>query len=191
MPKVIDEDKVFLATIDLLVTRGYENTGTKQIAAAAGVNETTLFRKYGSKLGLVTMAVEQRLSDTPLQSLVYSGDLGRDLMAILQAYTEVSDQHGEIMSTLLIEAARNPALAPLLAIPWGNLKTILDIIERYQLQGHLTQEPPLITLNVLIGPLMVRHMFLRALAPAPIPAIDLPAYVDSLLDGRRPRNSLA
>ena len=52
MPKVIDENNIFKTVIDMFISRGYEGAITKEIAEVAGVNEATLFRKYGSKAKL-------------------------------------------------------------------------------------------------------------------------------------------
>lgn len=187
MPKVIDENKVFRCAIDMMVRYGYASATTKKIAAAAGIHEATLFRKYGSKLGLIEKAIEQRLSDTPLNKLAYTGVLEADLLSILQAYSEVSQMHGEIMPMLLFEIGRDPALEKLLYTPWKNIALILDIIEKYQRQGQLKKEPPLSTLNVLIGPIMVSHMLKRATTDLPLPSTDLHQFVDAFLHGRKGR----
>ena len=184
MPKLIDQDKLFRTAIELLVTHGYANTTTKNIAAAAGIHEATLFRKYGSKFELIAQAIEQRLSDTPLNKLVYTGDLDVDVMSILEAYLEVSEQHGEIMPVLLFEIARDQALEKLLQTPWNNIQHIVEIIEKHQALGKLVKEPPLITLNVLIGPIMVNHMLRRANTSLPLPKINVRQYVDTFLNGR-------
>ena len=184
MPKVIDPERVYQAAIDTLVRHGYENATTKEIAAAAGIHEATLFRRFGSKLELIAMAVEQQLSDTPLHRLVYTGDLESDLLSILEAYTEVSEQHGEIMPVLLFEIAQDATLERLLHTPWQNIQLIVEIIEKYQAQRKLKMEPPLATLNALIGPIMVSHMLQRANTDLPLPEIDLRNYVDSFLHGR-------
>ena len=184
MPKLIDQDNLFQTAIELLVTHGYANTTTKNIAATAGIHEATLFRKYGSKLELMAQAIEQRLSDTPLNKLVYTGDLEADVMSILQAYVEVSEQHGEIMPMLLFEIARNSALEKLLQTPWKNIQHIVEIIEKYQAQGKLIEEPPLTTVNVLIGPIMVSSMLRRANTNLPLPQLGLQQYVDAFLRGR-------
>jgi AcrR family transcriptional regulator len=110
MPKVIDESRVFEAAVDLFVTHGYEGTTTKDIAAAAGVNEATLFRRYGSKAQLMEAAIDRQWQDVPLTSLEYTGDLERDLTAIVDAYVETNRLRGAIVPALLVELARNDEL---------------------------------------------------------------------------------
>ena len=117
MPKIIDDEKVFAAAIEILVNHGYENATTKAIAAAADIHEATLFRKYGSKFELIEKAIQYHFSDTPLNRLGYTGELQADLRAILQAYVEVSKAHGDIMLVLFVEAARDQSLQAVLHTP--------------------------------------------------------------------------
>lgn len=184
MPKVIDEDGVFEAALDLLVQYGYEGATTQKIADAAGVNEVTLFRRYGSKAALFEQALRQRLSDTPLEKLVYTGDLDADLRAIVEAYIETNALHGDIVPLILVEAPRNQDIQRSLNIPWNNIQIILKILERYQSQGSLKSESPLASLTALIGPIMVGQMFRRASPDMPLPVVDPNDHVTGFLRGR-------
>ena len=185
MPKLIDEKILFQATIDVLLTNGYEGATTKQIATAAGVHEATLFRKYGSKLGLFKQVIDQQFSNTALNRLVYTGSLEADLLSILQAYTEVNSQQGQIMTMLIFEAVRNDTLAELLQTPMQNVQSMLGMIKTYQLRGALKEEPPLVTLSVLIGPIMLQRLFQKIDTEHFDLALDLQQYLDSFLQGRR------
>ena len=130
MPKIINEDEVFRAVIGLLITRGYERTTTSEMAAAANMHEATLFRKYGSKVGLIERAIEHQLSTTPMSKLAYSGDLRADLMMILEAYMATVETHGEIMPMILVEIPRHPELKNTLQTPLANIRGIAHILDR-------------------------------------------------------------
>ncbi|MCP4417924.1 MAG: TetR/AcrR family transcriptional regulator [Chloroflexi bacterium] len=185
MPKVINEDEVFKAVIALLVTRGYDRTTTSEMAAAANMHEATLFRKYGSKVGLIERAITHQLSETPLSKVRYSGDLRADLTMILEAYQATVAEHGEIMPMLLVEIPRHPELKNTLQAPLANIQGIIQIIERYQGEGLLKKEPPLITVNTLLGPLMVNEMYRRATDDVRLSAIEAQGYVEAFLYGRK------
>jgi AcrR family transcriptional regulator len=185
MPKVIDETKIFNAALDILVSHGYEGATTQKIADIAGVNEVTLFRKYGSKAGLFEKVIEHQFSDTPLNKLVYTGDLEADLLAIVEAYMETNETYGQIIPVLLIELPRNPDLGGSFNTPWKNIQAITKIVQKYQKQGLLKNEAPLTSLSALIGPIMIRQMFLRANLNLPAPSIDPQAHVNSFLTGRK------
>jgi AcrR family transcriptional regulator len=184
MPRVVDEEKIFDAALDLLVSSGYEGATTQKIADRAGVNEVTLFRRYGSKAGLFEKAIEHQLSDTPLNRLVNTGDLEADMLAIVKAYIETNQMYGDVIPIILIEVPRNPDLHGLFNTPWKNVQTILRIIQDYQEQGLLKNESPMACLSALIGPIMVSQMFRRARLDLPLPTVDLQDHVMAFLLGR-------
>lgn len=185
MPKLIDEAKVFAAAINILMSLGYDRATTRDIAELAGVNEVTLFRRYGSKAGLFEKAIAHLLQDTPLNKLAFTGDLEADLLAVIEAYVETNDTYGDIMLIILLELPRNPELQGSIHTPWNNVRRIVEIIATYQKRGMLRAEHPLHALSALVGPIMINQMFLRSSVDFPIPKIDLPAYLDGFLKGRR------
>jgi AcrR family transcriptional regulator len=186
MPKVIDEAKVFKAVIDLLALHGYEGTTTKEIAEMAGINEATLFRKYRNKTELIEQAIQHQLADTPLNRLVYTGDLESDLLAIVEAYLETNELYGEIIPTLLAELPRHPELKGSFQTPWENIQVVIEILQEYQGQGKLKAESPLASLNALIGPLMTSQIFRRADLGFSVPVIDAREHVNAFFHGRNP-----
>ena len=185
MPKVIDETKIFSAALEILIAHGYEGATTQKIAEVAGVNEVTLFRKYGNKAGLFEKVIEHQLADTPLNKLAYTGDLKTDLLSIVEAYVETNETHGNIIPLLLIEMPRYPDLQGSFNTPWRNIQTILKTIQRYQEQGLLKNESPLASLSALIGPILVSQMLRHAKLNLPVPDIDAQAHVDAFLQGRK------
>lgn len=185
MPKIINEDDVFMAVIELLVARGYDGATTSALAAAANMHEATLFRKYGSKVGVIERAIEHQLSSTPMHAVSYTGDLRADLMTILAAYVATVAQYGEIMPMLLLEIPRHPELKGTLQAPLANIQGIMRVLERYQAEGLLKTEPPLTSVNVLLAPIMVSEMYRRALADLLAAPINLEEYVDAFLQGRK------
>jgi AcrR family transcriptional regulator len=185
MPKVIDEANIFRTVIEMLVSHGYEGATTKEIAEIAGVNEATLFRKFGSKAELFKKAVEHQFSDTPLNGIAYTGELEDDLQAIVEAYMETNKIYGEIMPIILAEMPRHPELKGSFNTPWRNIQPVIKILQAYQTQGLLKQESPFTSLNALIGPLMTSQMFHRADLGFPIPVITASDHVNAFLHGRK------
>lgn len=184
MPKIIDETAIFDAVIKILMSLGYDRATTKEIAEIAGVNEVTLFRKYRSKAKLFEMAIEHLLADTPLNNLVYTGNLRADVSAIVDAYVETNNEYRDIIPIILMELPRNPDLKGSITTPWRNIQGIVEIIERYQIQGSLKRESPIATLSALLGPIMINQMFKHAELDLPVPEIDSKVYVEGFLDGR-------
>ena len=52
------EEKIMKATFDILQREGLAKTTTKKIAAEAGVNEVTIFRKFENKKNLINATKE-------------------------------------------------------------------------------------------------------------------------------------
>jgi AcrR family transcriptional regulator len=184
MPKVIDEDRVFAAAIELLMRRGYEGATTRDIADAAGVNEVTLFRRYGSKAGLFEQAIATRLASTPLHDLAYTGVLVADLEAIVRAYLLTNEAHGDIIPMILIEMPRHADLRTSMGAPWQNLQGVIAILRRYQEAGRLIDESPILTISSLLGPVLLNQMIRRANLDVAAPPVDAAAHVAAFLRGR-------
>lgn len=185
MPKVIDENKIFKTIINMLVSHGYEKSTTKEIAELAKVNEATLFRKYGSKSKLFEIAIRNQLSNTPLNKVVYTGDLVNDLNTIVEAYLETNRIYGEIILTILAELPRQPELKDSVSFLWENFQSAVKIIQTYQVNGELTGDSPIISLNNLIGPIMTSQMFRRTGLNLPIVEINPAEHVKEFLQGRK------
>ncbi len=182
MPRKINEQRVFETVIRLWVDQGYAGTTTKQIAQLAGVNEATLFRRYGGKAELVVLAIRRPLRNVPLRTLTATGDVEADLRNIVSSYLETNRQVGAIFPLLLVEASRHPELRPALDVAWENVGYVIRTIEHHQARGNLQKENPLTTLAALVGPLFVVGMLGKA-HPDP-PMIDVEGHVRAFLHGR-------
>jgi TetR/AcrR family transcriptional repressor of mexJK operon len=93
-------DKLLLATIDLMAEKGFDGTTTKEIAAAAGVNEVTLFRHFGSKQKLLEAAFSrhhyaEEMTKLFNESLV--GDLQTDLLIISRTYHKIMNRNRKLI----------------------------------------------------------------------------------------------
>jgi AcrR family transcriptional regulator len=186
MPKVIDEDRVFSVATTLFVRHGYEGTKTKDIAEAAGINEATLFRRYGDKASLLAKAIDHQWVDVPLADLGPSDDLEADLIAAVDAYLETNRRRGAIVPALLVELARGTDLRGAFEAASTNIRGLIEIVGHHQAAGRLRPEQPMITLVALIGPLLALEMFRRASMADAASTIDPGSYVQAFLEGRRP-----
>lgn len=182
MPKQISDKAVFEATVETLMARGYAGATTKLIAQAAGINEVTLFRKYGNKAQLVAAAVGYNASQ--LELVPYSGDVRHDLLRVVEAYLFSAEKHGSLFPVIMSEMARYPELRDTLDGPFAVVGHIGQLIARYQEEGALFDEPPLTAVGALLGPLIVYRMFTSVPAKHVIPDVDLESHVDRFLAGR-------
>ena len=185
MPKIIDDEKVYRAAMQAVIERGYAGATTKQIAEAAGISEVTLFRKYESKSELIRQAIlatAVQMDFTVASN--YTGDVAADLQRVVEAYQELSAQHGQFITTLMGEISRHPELGDLLDAPLQLMEGVAGLLARYQEEGLLPPELPLQAVTALLGPLMIANMIRQFNAAIPLPPPDAARHVGLFLNGR-------
>lgn len=80
--------KIMNATMTLITEKGYSNTTTKNIAKLAGVNESTIFRRFQNKKEIVLEAMKLPKWNPNLSEddFVYTGNLKEDLYSFSMIY---------------------------------------------------------------------------------------------------------
>ncbi len=81
--------KILDATMELIMEKGYASTTTKDIAKAAHVNESTIFRKFNGKKDIVLQSMKEKkwhpeLSDDDFKNVKY--DLKADIKYFAETY---------------------------------------------------------------------------------------------------------
>ena len=185
MPKYIDEDELFKATVMVFAESGYRATTTQEIARRAGVNEVTLFRRYGAKAALINAALTHVLAETAFAHVAVTDDVRADLVALVRAYTETAQLYGGAVMTLLTEVPRHPELREAMAALMPNLLNAARVIEAHQNRGRLTQGDPMQKLVTLIAPQLVSGLWARTGAAVPGPRLDPDNFVTEFLNGHR------
>lgn len=185
MPKVIDLDRIFDITTMAYAQNGFERTATKDIAAKAGVNETTLYRRFGTKGALIRTAITHVLQASPFGQISGAGDLRADLITIVDAYIATFRTYGNVVATLLIEAPRYEELAGVHDVLKPNLLRVAKILEAHQARGHLVPGPPLGLALKLIAPLAMLGLLKNAAMalPSELDGFDSAAIVEEFLTG--------
>lgn len=187
MPKRIDTDALFDATVRVFADRGYAEATTQEIATRAGVNEVTIFRKYKTKAGLIEAALTQRLAGSPFAHIAASDDIVADLGAIVRAYDATNRAYGGAVMTLLVELPRHPELASAASILLTNLTNAAAIMRVHQEQGRIQPGDPLQKVALLVAPLIAGGLWSRAMGGIPATDFDPDALVAAFLDGHAAR----
>ena len=106
-------DSLLDVTARLYAEHGWRGTTTRRIAEAAGVNEVTLFRQFGSKEALLMEAIGQASFDQLAIALpTVPGHLAAELAAWgLEHHRSISAMRG-IIRSCLAEWEERPGLAP-------------------------------------------------------------------------------
>ncbi|MFB9324680.1 TetR/AcrR family transcriptional regulator [Paenibacillus aurantiacus] len=100
MQQVSTGDRLILAAIDLIAEQGYDGTTTKEIASAAGVNEVTLFRHFGSKQALLIAAFERHHYAGEMTKLFnerMTWDVRTDLLLVGRTYHAIMNQNRKLL----------------------------------------------------------------------------------------------
>ncbi|GFR38679.1 TetR family transcriptional regulator [Insulibacter thermoxylanivorax] len=106
-------DKLLSAAIDLMAEKGYHATTTKEIAAAAGVNEVTLFRHFGSKQKLLEAAFDRYHYGDEMMKLFkekLEGELHPDLLLISRTYHTIMTRNRKMIMIGIREAGSIPGV---------------------------------------------------------------------------------
>ena len=109
-------DKILRAFLALAAERGMAGITTRDIAAAAGVNEVTLFRHFGDKASLARAAVRRfdpaaalDAYDPAIDASTPQAAMAGLLRCLAQLQSQLAD-HPELLQFGLGEAARYPEL---------------------------------------------------------------------------------
>ena len=167
------------ATVDSLLDRGYEALSISEIARRAGVHETSVYRRWGTKANLTLDAVLSRsLTGIPAPD---TGSLRGDLLALLRGIAAFNNTAlGELLVRMALthgapeyEAARAQFWAERFAIG-------ASVLDRAESRGELRPGVDrLLTFETLIGPLHVRKLLTRE----PLDDGFLEGVVDLILAG--------
>ena len=183
MPKTIDEQALFDATVQRYGARGYAAATTKEIADDAGVNEATIFRRYGSKADLIVTALRACLQASAFGRIRATGDLRADATAIARAYRDTFAAYGGAVLTLLSEVPRHPELAGAAGVMATNLGAARAILADHQAAGRLRPGDPMGHLAALIGPIAMAGYWARAVGGSDALGPDLDQHVRAFLEG--------
>lgn len=157
MPAAIDKTIILNAALEVWREEGYRNATTRKVADRAGVGEVTLFRRFGDKAALFEAALATEAATFQSAGVTYSGDLRKDLVAMVAAYQSLLDRNGGIVLDVLIEAPHNPELAKIAQTPLAAIGAAAKLLVQYQSEGALRRGNPMVQVSALLGPLVMRH----------------------------------
>ena len=146
-----------IATLQL-AENGYERLSIPQIAQLAGVNKTSIYRRWPSKLELVRDALQAAMHHT--EDAPQTGDLCSDLVALAQGAAEfMQSPVGKSVMRILLSEGSNPELRQISGLAYqqvgsrGPWKTLASAVERGELKRDVD---PSLLLFTIAGALMHR-----------------------------------
>ncbi|MBV7331493.1 TetR/AcrR family transcriptional regulator [Chloroflexi bacterium TSY] len=154
MPKRISDEAILEKAMEVIIEQGYTGATTKQIAAAAGINELTLFRRFENKKNLVLAAARREVEEFADEEIRYTGNVEADLRDVVAYYQDAFGKRSRLITVLLAEAPRQPELYEAIQTALGVFSKVITMVERYQEEGLLLKAPPFHVAVALLGPIM-------------------------------------
>ena len=112
--------KIIDATMTLIIDKGYSGATTKEIAKLAGVNESTIFRRFEGKKEIVIAAMDLPQWNPGLSEsdFTYQGDLEEDLTFFSEIYMrKVTPQMVKVSIGLRSAELQGAALLGIMKVP--------------------------------------------------------------------------
>lgn len=128
------KQRILRAAARVFAEKGYARATTRALADAAGVNEVTLFRHFGSKQGLFSAIIEAYAAPALNTAMAaeLTGDYRQDLIAMGSHVLHALLQRRDAMRLMLCEAEHFPEVRQALA---ENPRQL-----RHALAGYLRQQ---------------------------------------------------
>lgn len=158
MARSVTNNQILEAALEIIIQRGYAGATTREIAAAAGINEVTLFRRYGTKENLLKAVVEQEAKKFAAAGIHPTNDLRADLVRVVTFYQTLMQTRGRVITAIMNEIPRQPELREIMQTPLGIFGEVVALIEHYQNNGLLVKGNPMQICIALIGPLMLEEV---------------------------------
>jgi AcrR family transcriptional regulator len=157
------------ATLELLAERGFQATTMDAIAERGGVSKNTIYRRWSSKETLIADALREL---TAQAEVAREGDVYALLLDHVRDVARLLDDTlvGRLLPGLLGELQRNPAFAEAYAerVVRPRRQAIVELLERAIDDGELRADTrPDEIADLLIGPLILRHLFAVGLPRRP------------------------
>jgi AcrR family transcriptional regulator len=159
-PRSAEADEAILAAaLEEYAVHGYDRLTTDSVAARAGVGKATIYRRYGSKLELVTAAMYRSGDDKPYPD---TGSLEQDLRGILEHLHDLVND--PVIGSCLRHMAADSLTAPDLGevhngFVAGRRAGTKQVLQRWVDRGELRADTDLDLANdLLTGPVFYRHL---------------------------------
>ena len=133
--------KIIDATMSLVRDKGYVATTTKDIARLAGVNESTLFRKFNSKKDIVLHGIEQEKWRANLTTEIFQNvtwDLRTDLeMFMFESMNRITVDFVNLSIGLRAPQIYDETAPLIMKVPQAFVTALIDYFQKMEQKGKL------------------------------------------------------
>jgi AcrR family transcriptional regulator len=177
--------RILLAAAQVFSENGYARATTRALAAAAGVNEVTLFRHFGSKENLFSAVIEQFASPAVRMALEaqITGDSAQDLRVIGMRLLNLLLERKDALRLMLCEATHFPEVQQaLVQNPRQIRHTLASYITRQIERGRFRAVHPEVAAQAFSGMLFAYAIAQGLLDDTIEPQVDTEELVDQFVD---------
>ena len=182
--------RILQTAAQVFAEKGYARATTRALAAAAGVNEVTLFRHFGTKQNLFAAVIEQFGGPAVTATLQgrLTGDFSQDLRTIGVHLLNLLLERGNAMRLMLCEASHFPEVKEVMVQNPRQIRRMLaSYIVQQSEQGKLRPLHPEVTAQAFAGMLfsyaIARGMLDDSIAPELGPDELVAQFVDIFVNG--------
>ena len=132
--------KIMDATMTLVIEKGYSKATTKSIAELAGVNESTIFRRFEGKKEIVLAAMELPKWNPGLSEsdFTYQGELKEDLTSFSKIYmSKVTPEMVKVSLGLRSAELEGVALQGIMKVPMIFKKVLVNYFTEMIANGNM------------------------------------------------------
>jgi AcrR family transcriptional regulator len=177
--------RILQAAAQVFAEKGYVRATTRTLAAAAGVNEVTLFRHFGSKKGLFAEIIDAYAAPaltTALEAQL-TGDYRQDLLVMGSHIMALLLERREAMLMMLCEASHFPDVGEVLAQNPRQLRqTLAGYLEHQMEQRQVRNLHPEAAAQAFWGMFFAYAVSLGVLAEPVSPELSRDALVAGFVD---------
>lgn len=183
--------RILQAAAEVFAEQGYAGATTKAIAAQAGVNEVTLFRRFGSKQNLLSAVIEHHSALPGFVDVLerqLTGEYQEDMQHLGRLFHAMFDQRREAVRLMLCEADRVPEVRQVMVqIPTRLRQALARYLRRQQAAGLVRPGDPEVLAQAFLGMFFAYHIgdvVLEASFAADVPTDDvIDCFVDVFVRG--------
>jgi AcrR family transcriptional regulator len=178
--------RIIAAAAEIFAEKGYARATTRAIADAAGVNEVTLFRHFGSKRNLLSQMIERYSALPDLENIVksqLSGDYRQDLTVFGSVFARVIFERREALRLMLCEASQLPELQQVIVqVPDKLRQIVAQYLQRQMDKGIVRQMNPEVASQAFLSMFFAYGVASQMLGAAPAATVPLDEIVAQFVD---------
>jgi AcrR family transcriptional regulator len=159
--------EVLVAVVSELARVGYAALRVEDVAAHAGVNKTTIYRRWATKAELVSAALQCRALGE--EELPDTGSLRADLLALITHQVElVSTPEGQAMTRMMLAEMEQPEVAALAGELRAHRVALWQVVlERGMARGEIPAGSDVtLMVEMIMGTVFTKLRLRQPVAPA-------------------------